>query len=346
MSDKVIYLLTPPDKFFGQTRKPWVSMDVDKIVSTIESYGYEIKIIQFSEICNSNVHLEDATILYPFSQKENYRNYITDIIYHLSKKNRVIPSFDLLKCHENKGYQELYKKDLGIKSLEALYYGSVKEIDLEKIEFPTIVKDIEGSNGNNVLLIKSRQEFKSIEKRFSRIESFKLKADLLRRRFFRKKKFKEYPNFCNKQDYCEYKEYKKSESNFIFQKFVPNLDHDYRVLVLHDKYFVTRRGVKKGDFRASGAKMFSFDQDPDSNLLNYAKSIFEKFDTPILSIDIVFDGNKYYLIEFQALHFGINVFVKSKGCFINQDGEWKFEKREGDIEEYLGNALSSYLEQK
>ena len=45
------------------------------------------------------------------------------------KKNNVIPSFELLKCHENKGFQELFMEIKNVSSgLGAEYYGSIKDV--------------------------------------------------------------------------------------------------------------------------------------------------------------------------------------------------------------------------
>ena len=56
--------------------------------------------------------------------------------------------------------------------------------------------------------------------------------------------------------------------------------------------------------------------------------IFEDMDTPHLSIDIAYDGTRFYLLEFQAIYFGtVGIFksdkyykfIKDKWCEIDND---------------------------
>lgn len=342
--EKKLIIITAFNKFFGQTRKPWVSMNIDKVIEKFRELGIEVERYEFHQIANGEVKLENETILYTFSQRENYRQYVKDVIFHLSKNNRIIPSYDLLLCHENKGYQELYKKRLGIRSLDAKYYTSADEVDYDKIDYPIVLKTCDGSNGKGVFLAKSKSELEKHLKDLRYGLDFFKRTDLLRRKYLRKKKFENYPDHSNKKDYEDYKKYIIKEKNFILQQFIPNLQFDYRVLILFDKYYVTKRLVKKNSFKASGSKLFTFDKTPDQNLLNYAKEIYSKFDTPFLSIDILFDGENYYLCEYQALHFGINVFVKSEGYF-SLDNEWKFIEEKPDIIDSITKSLAKYLEQ-
>lgn len=347
MNTKNLVILTCRKNFFGQTRKPWVSLDVDKICQILQDKGFEIEKYDFHEVINNGIDLKDKTILYSFSQKDNYREYIKDIIYYLGKKNHVVPSYDLLKCHENKGYQELYKKQLGIHGLSAGYYTSSEEVDQSTLSFPLILKTLDGSNGKGVYLLQNYKDFKDITKGLSKMFGLGKQIDLLRRRYFRKKKFKEYPGYSDQTDYREYKHHKKIERSFILQEFVPDLDCDYRVLVAIDRYYVIRRDIKEGDFRASGSKLFRFSDVPDVPLLNYAREIYRNFDSPFLSMDIVFDGKEHQLVEYQALHFGVNAIVKSKGYFaFANSNTWGFIEEKPVIENVFAKTFADYLNKK
>jgi len=132
----------------------------------------------------------------------------------------------------------------------------------------------------------------------------------------------------------------------VLQEFIPNLKWDFRVLIIFDRYYITKRHVRENDFRASGAKKFDFNFKPDEQILDFAKNIYSKFDTPFLSIDIAFDEKACYLIEFQALHFGLNVLVKSGGYYSFLDKKQIFHKKKPEIEEDLIYGLLRYLEKK
>ncbi len=343
---KDLVILTSKNKFMGQTRKPWSSLNVQKIISELRGHGYNIEQYDFHEIVNRNIPLRDRNIFYAFSQKDNYRQYIRDIMYWLSKYNRIIPSYDLLKCHENKGYQEIYKKITGYDGLKGEYYTSVDEVDESKLQYPVVLKTISGSNGKGVYLIKNQAEFQKTTRLLRNTLTIPAQIDLLRRKYFRKKKFSDYPFYSDRQDYIEYREYLKVEENFIIQQFVPGLSYDYRVLICMDKYYFMRRSVKKGDFRASGTKLFHFSTAPDAGLLDFAQKVYGYFDTPFLSIDVLFDGKQYYLAEFQALHFGTNVVTKSTGYFTQQNGRWDFVSEKPALESLFARTLVAYLSGK
>ncbi|MBW6499438.1 MAG: hypothetical protein K0B09_13695, partial [Bacteroidales bacterium] len=306
--------------------------------------SYQVQVYDFHEVVNRPVMIKDKLVFYAFSQKENYRQYIRDVIYHLSKHNKIIPSYDLLKCHENKGYQELYKREIGLQSLNAGYYTSYREVDVDRLVFPVVLKTIKGTNGNGVFLLKNKADFFKVVKKLRNQFDLLTRLDLLRRKYFRKKKFSEYPDFSDRRDYDEYREYLRVEEDFVLQQFVPNLNFDYRVLVACGRYYVMKRSVKNGDFRASGSKLFSFSKVPDQGLLNYARSVYEKFDTPFLSLDVMFDGKNYFLGEFQALHFGMSAMAKSEGFFGLLGGsEWTFVEEKPNLEKIFGQTLVFYL---
>jgi len=344
MQKKDIVIFTSRNRFFGQTRKPWSSLDVEKIVAVLQLNDFKVQVYDFHELVNRPVEIKDKLVFYAFSQKDNYRQYIRDVMYHLSKHNKIIPSYDLLKCHENKGYQELFKREIGLQSLQAGYYTSYREVDIDRLEFPVVLKTIQGTNGKGVFLLRNKADFFKVVKKLSHPLGLFTHLDLLRRKYFRKKKFSEYPDFSDRRDYEEYREYLRVEEDFVLQQYVPNLDFDYRVLVACGRYYVMKRSVKNGDFRASGSKLFNFSKVPDQGLLNYARSVYEKFDTPFLSLDVMFDGKNYFLGEFQALHFGMSVMAKSEGFFGHLgESEWAFVEEKPDLEKIFGKTLVSYL---
>ena len=68
--------------------------------------------------------------------------------------------------------------------------------------------------------------------------------------------------------------------------------------------------VRDNDFRASGSHKFIFKEDIPDGILDFAKLIFDILNVPNLSIDVAFDGNKFHLLEFQAIYYGITTIVK------------------------------------
>ena len=344
MIDKKIVILHGKNKFFGQTRKPWVSLDLDKMISHLSEDGFKVESYEFQEVVNNNISIKDSIIFYSFSQRENVRNYIKDLIYHLLQfNNTVIPSFDLLMCHENKGYQELLKERIGLESLQYKYYNDQDSIDYGKINYPCVLKRVDGSNGKFVYLVRNEIELREKVRNFEHLDKL-TKVDLLRRKYLRRqKKYEHYPEYSNIEDYHQYKDHVIERENFIIQEFVPDLQFDFRVLVIFDKYFVARRLNRENDFRASGAKRYDFTFEPDENILNFARDNFKKFNTPILSLDICKSGKNYYLLEYQAIHFGLNVVIRSNGFFKESSNGWNFIENKNIIEDEMAYGISHYI---
>jgi len=347
MRSKHIVLLTAHGDFFGQTRKPWVSLKVPRLIETARDAGYTVDCYSYHQVGNQLAKINKSIILYSFSQKRNTREYLRDLIYYLDDgSNLLIPSFDLLMCHEDKGYQELYKRKIGLSSLPALFFSSRRELEGYEIKFPAVVKQTVGTNGKRVFLVRHREELDRAVRQFEEIP-FRDRLDLFRRRYLRPQKhFAEYPDYSNLTDYYQYTEYVKKERNFIIQPFVPNLTFDYRVQVLFDRYYIMKRRTRENDFRASGTKRFDFNIEMDPRLLDYAQSIFRKFDTPLLSLDIGVHDGQFFLFEFQALHFGVSAVVKSKGYYHKSRGRWDFETKTPDIEQDLMTGIIKYIRHK
>ncbi|MCI0496174.1 hypothetical protein L0Z72_14300 [candidate division KSB1 bacterium] len=344
MNDKTIILLTGNDNFFGQTRKPWVSMDVERLQNAIQKQGYDVEKYWFHEIVNGKKTIKDSIVFYSFHQKLNRRDYIKDMVHFLNDgSNLLLPPVELLLCHENKGYQELYKKKIGLESLKAIYFSSIKELPFYDIKFPVVLKSVDTSNGKGVFLAHDQNELIHLIEKLEKQNPL-VKLDLIRRKYFRKqKKHDYYPDYSNQTDYHHYRDYILKEKNFLLQEFIPNLNHDYRAMVFFDKYYVARRYAHEGDFRASGTKIHEYDLEVDPSLLNFTKRIYEKFDTPFLSIDVGQLNDDYGLFEFQGLHFGINLLIKSKGYYELEHGSWIFKSAKSIIEEEIALGLVKYL---
>ena len=343
-----ITLLTGYDHFFGQTRKPWVSLNTKALIEDLEKHGIQVTEYPFHKVMNGEIEIREAVVFYTFSQRENLRHYIKDTVYALQNNGNVlIPSYELLHCHENKGYQESQKRALGITNLPSLYFSSKRELEEYVINYPVVLKTIEGSNGKGVFLIKSKEQLLDTIKKLEPKASITTKLDLFRRKYLRlPKKFMGYDLFDSKKDFEQYRDYITPEICFVLQRFVPGLQFDYRVIILGEHYYVTKRLTRKDDFRASGAKRFTFDFQAPEELLTYSKEFFDKFDSPCLSLDIGVKDNEFFLFEFQALHFGINAIVRGKGYYLNSGGNWSFVNHKPVFEKELSHALLTYLHKK
>ena len=348
MQNNRVIVLTGDRKFFGQTRKPWVSLDVNVLCDNLKKQGFEPEVHSYHEIINDKFLPQNSLILYSFSQRPNVRQYIKDAVRFLDDgTNMIVPSYDLLLCHENKGFQEIFKKRHNISTLPAYYFTHPDQLADYDLTFPMVLKAPGGSNGTQVYLIKDEAHFRDVWRGKFHHLGLGLRLDLWRRRHLRREKhYREYPNYSNAADYNQYRRYIVEEENFVLQQFVPDLKYDYRVLAMHDKYFVVRRMTRENDFRASGAKKFRVNFDVNPAMLDYARKIYEKVGSPYLSMDICESDSGFDLLEFQAIHFGINVIVKNKGHYQQVNGNWELVPEKASFEELLAYGFAGYIRER
>jgi glutathione synthase/RimK-type ligase-like ATP-grasp enzyme len=341
-----IYVLTAYDGFFGQTRKPWVSLDTALLIKELQQLGYRVHQHEFHELMNGLVKPQNSIIFYTFSHRLNLRHYIRDCLLYLKAGgNTLIPSFELFSCHENKGWQELLKNTLEVHSLDCLYFSSKRELEHYQFSFPKVFKTLTGSCSTGVALVNSKADIYRELKRHEPKLRMAQKLDFWRRKHLRKhKKFAGYPGYDLLKDAHSYQDYMTPELPFVLQQFVPSLSYDYRVVILGDKYFISKRLNRAGDFRASGGKKFDFKVPKPEPMLDKARALYDSFNAPFLSIDLGEDAEgKLYLFEYQASHFGMFTILNSKGYYQKVQGKWQFTEAKAVFERYLAEGLDLYL---
>lgn len=343
---KRIHLLLGDKDFYGQARKPWVSMQTELLCSELTRLGYDVRKSRYHNYCNSLYDLNNEIVLYSFSQISNIRSYIKDLMWHLHQRgNILLPSFQLLQCHENKGYQEILKKELGIDQPRGWYLSNLNALDDYALSFPLVLKTIEGSNARGVFLVNSKDEIRKIVAGLTGTNSPWERLDLLRRRYFRRsKKFPGWDGFDPLTDLQQYSDYIKPQMRFVLQEFVPGLDSDYRVIVFWDRYYVSRRLTHKGDWRASGTKLFTFSREVPEPLLDHAATLHRMLPSPLLGMDLGWHQGKPYLFEFQASHMGMSTVTRNTGYFVQNEQGWGYEDRRLSLEEELARAIDLYLQ--
>jgi glutathione synthase/RimK-type ligase-like ATP-grasp enzyme len=83
-----------------------------------------------------------------------------------------------------------------------------------------------------------------------------------------------------------------------FQEFIPNNDHDIRVVVIGDKAFAIKRMVRKNDFRASGSGFIRYEKEHfKDEWIKLAFDINEKIKSQSLALDYVFEVDKPKVVE-------------------------------------------------
>jgi len=311
------------------------SLNLDTIDSVLKKHKLNFEIKSFQEIIKTSEKPENCIIWYSSSDLTSYRNYIEDILLYLKDDNILVPHFDLFRAHENKGFQELLRKKLDLPALESHYFGTVEELYkvIDKISFPVVLKKTTGSGSKDVRLMQNRNQLIRTVKSQSKQPTFII--DLA------KKYLKRYV-FTGKYEYANTLE-TLYHNNFILQQFIPNLTHDWRVLIFFDKYYVLTRDVKKNDFRASGSKRKYFSE-IDFGLLDYSEAIYKKLNTPWVIFDICWDGSTYHLLEFQAVNFASKALHNAPYYFTrDKNNEWQKQAKKSDLSTEFAESFVKHI---
>ncbi len=318
-----IYIATLPNGFFGSTGQSWQSLDVNKVSSLLNC---DSEIITINDLMHIDFDKTDV-VFYTSSDEENIRLYLRDIMYFINKKCRIIPSYDMLMSHENKGFQELYRTELGFGNLKGNYFF---DIDDSNLPLPKILKTVSGAGSSGVFLIKDEKDLLNIKKKYFNISN-KRKAIKLQRRIKLK---------ANEFSIYNYRH--KGFNRFVEQDFIPDLINDFKILVFGDRYYSLKRNIKKGDFRASGSGLFEHVK-PPTETLDYAKSVFDEINSPYASLDIAQSPDGCHLIEFQGTNFSPGTLLKAPSRYVCINGEWVKEKNNQDLEENFAYALNFFM---
>ena len=333
-----IYILTDYKNIFGSKHNatPYRSgMDKDLLKKYFEIYEFEAIFLKYSDINFRKMNLKDQYVLYTSSEDIGglYKNYIEDIIYGLHIQGaKIIPDYKYLKAHNNKVFMEILR-DLTINDdinfIQSHYFGTLEELtnNINKIEFPVVIKSAAGAMSRGVYFANNKNELIKNAKKISRSKYI----------------FDELWDLGRAIKHKGYIKESKYRNKFIVQNFIPNLKNDWKILIYGDRYYILYRGVRDNDFRASGSGKFIFTDDIPNGILDYAKQIFDILNVPNLSIDIAFDGNKFYLLEFQAIYYGTTTIEKSSFYFKNINNSWEIIKEKPILEKIYVESILNFI---
>lgn len=93
------------------------------------------------------------------------------------------------------------------------------------------------------------------------------------------------------------KRHGKEKGYVYFQDFIPNNNHDIRIVVVDNKAYAIKRLVRKGDFRASGSGNIIYDHNEiDLRCVKIAFDVSRELNSSSLNYDFIFDKNNNPLI--------------------------------------------------
>jgi glutathione synthase/RimK-type ligase-like ATP-grasp enzyme len=343
-----IYLLTDYRGRFGSKHDdtPYRSgMDHMLLEASLKEKGFVSEFVPLSDVRPGDCTWSGKLVMYTSSEDYGlaYKQYIEDIVFALELAGaRVIPAGKFLRAHNNKVFMELLRDLLPEElrgGLVSSHYGTAEELEerIDEISFPVIVKGHSGAMGRNVFLAHTAEELmKTVRRRIA------VKASL---RFRIKEYLRQYkhPGYRRESFY---------RSRFIVQKFIPGLENDWKVYFFGERAFVFRRPViRKREFRASGGGYdnYSYGRDagaPDG-LLDFGWSIFRALGVPFVSMDLAWDGRKFFMLEFQCVYFGTAGILKrySEEYFLRENEGWRVVANDGQVEKTFAGGVSWFVNQ-
>jgi glutathione synthase/RimK-type ligase-like ATP-grasp enzyme len=334
-----LYILTDYKGNFGSKQKTeWYKngMDLDLIENLLLKNNFSPKLICFSEIDFATTNFKDKIIIYTSSEDPGYfyKDYIEDIIYGLNCQGAILlPDYKFLRANNNKVFMEILRDIEGlseIKNIKSKHFGTVEKLieKSDKLTFPLVLKSSAGAMSKGVYLARNKKQLKRKAVKIAHTPNW----------FHTLWEYKNYIKHKGKIKLTS--RYRKK---FIVQDYVEGLDSDWKVLIYNDKIFTLNRRNRKNDFRASGSGLFSFKKDPPEGMLDLAKKIYDSFKVPHLSLDIAFNGEEFFLIEFQALYFGTKTLESSPFYFQNIHNKWEIKYDKLVLEEVYIESLCNFI---
>ncbi|MFB6225620.1 MAG: hypothetical protein ABEI13_04150 [Candidatus Paceibacteria bacterium] len=328
-----LIILTDYRNYIPQIVNDRQSLDIDKLKTFFRGKGWNVKSKKYHNVNLKKEHYKNKKIMYASSQAYEYKRYIQDILYVIKKRGgELIPNFGLFLAHEDKLMQSLLVDGRDINYPKTYPIGTFEEgvETLKSISYPIVAKNAKGDSSNKVCEINNIQEGKKfLERNLSRDYSFQ-KGSIIKK-IYRQIRYG--------------KRYSKGVGRVILQEKIEDVSHDWKVLVFGNKLFTLKRFTRENDFRASGSGKFSFEEDPPKKVLDCALRTREIIDSPWLSVDIIDTGQRCFVVEFQAVHFGMVTFVDSQHFYHKDNGKWlKKEKGQMSLEVVMSEAFMRFVQ--
>ena len=220
---------------------------------------------------NSSSLLDDlkecSHLLFRHSQGDtDLRIYETIFtIAHKMYGIKCMPDFESFWQYEDKIKEYYLLKCHGFPIVDSHVFWNIENADafLNETQFPIVAKLAKGAASSNVVIIKTREEGKAINRQVfykgvragGLINSSNLKS--LRNAGLTKYGKNSLRSLIINagviRDKSYYPEWQIQKDAILYQKYLPNNPFDQRVTVIGKRAFGMRRFVRKNDFRASGS---------------------------------------------------------------------------------------------
>lgn len=312
-----------------------VGVDLDSLIVNLTAYGFKCRQLFFNEF-DITQDWVGKYVIYQSSEDRDllYKDYIEDVLLALEQAGALlIPHFLAFRCHHNKALQELIRlKYLPASRMPSKVYGSLEDLlrDSSGIVYPCVLKSSSGAKSLGVELCSSEKELINRARKISR--TFSLTEWI-----------KDYIKSVIRPYHVRVSQHKRK---FIVQKFVHNLPGDYKILIYGNKSVALERGVRRGDFRASGSGKLTVNEPIPLEVIAYCFELARKFNVPFASFDVAVVDGEPELIEFQFITFGTTTLFLSERYYLMRNGEVIEKSGKLDLEETIASAIASFVDRQ
>lgn len=264
---------------------------------------YDSDIVQQLEGCDA--------LMWHWNQEDYkgilFARQLTISLEKIGKK--VFPSVNTAWHHDDKVGQKYLLECINAPFVKSYVFYSKKEANawLKTTTFPKVFKLRGGAGSTNVKLARTKEKAQAfINKAFSRGFLQINRWDRLKDRFWvlrRDKNIKAikfiFKGFGRLFIPTELSKFSQREKGYIyFQDFLPNNDHDTRLVIIGDRCFGLRRYTRKNDFRASGSGLIAYDTELfDHRCIKIAFDITKKLGAQSVAFDFIWDGEIPKIVE-------------------------------------------------
>jgi len=177
-----------------------------------------------------------------------------------------------------------------------------------------------------------------------------IKPGAIGNRSIKKLSFSGYSKNFFKEFYYRFKHknripYSVHRNKFIVQQFIPDLNHDYKLLIYGHRAYLLERGIRTNDFRASGSGKFKWPQEAPQGILDYGLSIKKLFKVPHISLDIAQKNDQFYLLEAQFVQFGPLTMERSPHHWEYDATGWVKTSQSNSLESVFVDGIATYLKE-
>lgn len=284
-------------------------------------------------------NIEDCDVFMWHHHHGDYRDvlFAKQLLYSLQASGKkVFPDYNTCWHFDDKLGQKYLLESIAAPIVPShVFYTKHEALDwLETVDLPLVYKLRGGAGAANVKLVKTKRHAKNlINKSFGRgVSQFNRFSYL--NECYKKWRYGDgsfisilkgiYRFFVS----TEYSRMHPKEKGYIyFQDFIPQNDTDYRIKVVDGKCWGFQRGVRQGDFRASGSGNLIFDSNKiPLSMVKIAQEVAKNLSLQSVAFDFIENkATGEYLIIEMSYGFGFDDNERINGYW-DEDLNWHAEE--------------------